>query len=137
VFRVHPFHRMLRRNAVLSGLVGVMALAFALANETTGLLGADGSTLLLVIAGTLLLLGALELWLLQRMPLLEHPRPRTRRSLLMAAAVVVAAAAIGGYVSYLFSGLFTGLFVGGLALVAGIIGLVLGERSVDRWSSPQ
>jgi hypothetical protein len=71
---MHPFHRLVRRIAIVTGTVGILVIVMALLNWTTGLLGAGGWELLSLIGGAGALLGAVLTWRLQRLPLPEQPR---------------------------------------------------------------
>jgi uncharacterized membrane protein YfcA len=129
---MHPFHRLVRRIAILSGTVGLLVIAMALLSWTTGLLGARGWELLSLIGGVGALLGAVLTWRLQRLPLLETPRsPRT--ALVPAGAPAVAGALVGAFVSYLFSDVITAVLVGTLVLVSGALGVWLGTKVDVNW----
>jgi hypothetical protein len=129
---MHPFHRLVRRTAILSGVVGALFVVIALLNWTTGLVGGRGWELGSLIAGVGALLGAVSTWRLQRVPLLETPRS-LRSALVFAGTLAVAGALVSAFVVYLLSDLIAAVSVGTLVLVSGAIGVWLGKRMLANW----
>jgi hypothetical protein len=127
---MHPFHRLVRRIAILVGTVGLVVIVMALLNWTTGLVGGGGWELLSLIGGVGALLSAVLTWRLQRLPLRETPRsPRAAPEY----ALAVAGALVSAFVSYLFADLITAVCVGTLVLVSGALGVWLGKRMSANW----
>ena len=129
---MHPFHRLVRRIAILVGTVGLVVIVMALLNWTTGLLGGSGWELGSLIGGVGALLGAVLTWRLQSMPLLETPRSQ-RSATVFAGTLAVVGALVGAFVVYLVSDLIVAVSVGTLTLVSGAIGVWVAKKMLANW----